>query len=546
MHADDHSADYVLVGAGAAGCALAARLTEDPHCKVVLVEAGGRDWNPLLSVPLMTGLILRSAYANWSYVTEPEAQLNGRKLQWARGRVLGGSTSIHGMVYMRGLPIDFEQWAQDGLRGWSYADVLPYFIRSENSFRGPGPFHGAGGPLQVSAGRLENPLFQAYLEAAAQAGHPLSDDFAGAAPHGAGCFDFTIKGGRRVSGSTAFLRQALSRPNLRVITRAQALGLRWGATGQVQGVDILRRGQREALHAQREVILCGGAINSPQLLMLSGIGPGEALRAQGIDVHVDLPGVGQGLQDHLLVRVDHRALQDVTLDRLRRPDRAAWALTQALLWGKGPASSFPLEVGGLYKTSPELPEPDLQSHFLPGLSSASLRLPYFSKVLPQDRGAGFFANVFQLRPQSVGSISLASPDPLAHPRIQPQYLSAPEDLPVLREGVKRLREIFRQRAFDPWRGAELSPGPDVQTDAEIDRWIRANADTVYHPTSTCKMGADHDPMAVLDNQCRVRGVTGLRVVDASSLPRVTSGNTAAPVYMLAERIADVIRGRASI
>ncbi len=546
MQDADLSADYVLVGAGPAGCALAARLTEDPGCRVLLVEAGGRDWNPLLSVPLMTGLILRSAYANWSYVTEPEPHLNGRRLQWARGRVLGGSTSIHGMVYMRGLPVDFEEWAADGLRGWSYDEVLPYFIRSENSFRGEGPFHGASGPLHVSAGRLQNPLFHAYLEAAAQAGHPRSDDFAGPEPHGAGCYDFTIRQGRRVSASTAFLSEALGRPNLRVLTRAQALGLDWGGGNRVQGVQVLRRGHRQVLRAEREVILCGGAVNSPQLLMLSGIGPAQALREAGVQVRVDLPGVGQGLQDHLLVRVDHRATEDVTIDRLRRPDRAAWALAQALLWGEGPASSFPLEVGGLYKTSPDLPHPDLQSHFLPGLSSASLRLPYFSKVLPQDRGSGFFSNVFQLRPRSVGSITLASSDPLAHPRIQPNYLSAPEDLPVLREGVKRLREIFRQAAFDRWRGPELSPGPGVQSDAEIDAWIRTNADTVYHPTSSARMGADSDPMAALDNQCRVRGVQRLRVVDASSLPRVTSGNTAAPVYMLAERIADVLRGRAVI
>jgi choline dehydrogenase len=387
-------------------------------------------------------------------------------------------------------------------------------------------------------------LFEVYLQAAAQAGHPATDDFAGPHPHGAGCYDFNIRGGRRVSASKAFLREAMARPNLQVLSRAQVLQLQWGSGAQVQGLEVVQRGRRQTVRAEREVLLCGGSVNSPQLLMLSGIGPADALRAHQVPVRMDLPGVGQGLQDHLLVRVDHRALKEVTLDRLRRPDRAAWAMARALLWGEGPASSFPLEVGGLYKSSPELAEPDLQSHFLPGLSSASLRLPYFSKVLPQDRGAGFFANVFQLRPQSVGSIELASSDPLAHPRIRPQYLSAPEDLPVLREGVKRVREIFRQPAFDPWRGAELSPGPGVQTDAQIDAWIRAQADTVYHPTSSCRMGADGDPTAVLDNQCRVRGVQGLRVVDASSLPCVTSGNTAAPVYMLAERIADVLRGRA--
>jgi choline dehydrogenase len=539
-------ADYVVVGAGAAGCVLAARLSEDPDCKVILVEAGGRDWNPLLGVPLMTGLILRSAYANWSYVTEPEAHLNGRRLQWARGKVLGGSTSIHGMVYMRGLPMDFDDWAARGLSGWSYQDVLPYFLRSEDSHRGSGDFHATGGPLRVSAGRLENPLFQVYLEAAQQAGYPLSDDFAGPRPHGAGAYDFTIREGRRVSAASAFLRRALRRPNLRVLTRAQALGLTWDGSRRVCGVEVLHRGQRVTLSAGREVLLCGGAVNSPQLLMLSGLGPAAALRSQRVPVRVDLPGVGQGLQDHLLVRVEHRALGGVTLDRLRRVDKAAWALCKALVWGTGPASSFPLEVGGLYKSSPDLPQPDLQSHFLPALSSASLRLPYFSKVLPDDRGAGFFSNAFQLRPESLGSIELASADPLAHPRIRPCSLSAPQDMVVLREGVKRLRDIFRQPAFDAWRGLELAPGPQVQSDADIEAWIRATADTVYHPTSSCRMGAPTDAMAVLDGQCRVRGVEGLRVVDASSLPRVTSGNTAAPVYMLAERIADVLRGRITL
>ena len=546
MSSLEKPADYVVVGAGPAGCVLAARLSEDPDCKVVLIEAGGRDWNPLLGVPLMTGLILRSAYANWSYVTEPEPQLNGRRTQWARGKVLGGSSSIHGMVYMRGLPIDFANWAARGLTGWSYDEVLPYFLRSENSHRGGSAFHATGGPLTVSAGRLDNPLFRVYLQAAQQAGHPKSDDFAGPSPHGAGAYDFTIRNGRRVSASAAFLRQALHRPNLRVVTQAQALCLNWDANGRVQGVDVLHRGAKITLRAEREVLLCGGAVNSPQLLMLSGIGPAAALRAQGLQVRADLPGVGQGLQDHLLVRVEHRALGGVTLDRLRRVDRAAWALFKAMVWGTGPATSFPLEVGGLYKSSPDLAQPDLQSHFLPALSSAALRLPYFSKVLPQDRGAGFFANVFQLRPESTGAIELASADPLAHPRIRPAYLSAPQDLVVLLEGVKRLREIFRQPAFNAWRGVELAPGPKAQSDADIEAWIRATADTVYHPTSSCRMGGTADPLAVLDNQCRVRGVAGLRVVDASSLPRVTSGNTAAPVYMLAERIADVLRGRLSL
>jgi choline dehydrogenase len=535
-------ADVVVVGAGAAGCVLASRLSEDPHRKVLLVEAGGSDWNPLLRVPLMTGLILRSAYANWGYVTEPEDALNARRLQWARGKVLGGSTSINGMVYMRGLPLDYDRWDASGLHGWAYRDVLPYFLRSERSHRRDDALHGTQGPMTVSAPRLANPLFEAYREAARQAGWPATDDFAGEKPLGVGAYDFNIARGRRVSASSAFLAPARARPNLRVLTGAQALGLIWSGPRRVGGVVVRHQGQALSCRAQTEVVLCGGAVNSPQLLLLSGIGPADELRRHGVDVRVDLPGVGQSLQDHLLVRVEHRATEGVTLDRLRRPDRAAWALAQALLWGRGPAASFPLEVGGLYRSGLEGEAPDLQSHFLPALSSASIRLPGFGRALPQDRGAGFFANVFQLRPRSVGRIGLASADPLQPPRIQPRYLSDPHDLQVLRQGVRVLREIFRQRAFDRWRAEELSPGNCVQTDAELEAWIRATADTVYHPTSSCRMGPDGDAGAVLDAQCRVRGVENLRVADASSLPSVTSGNTAAPTIMLAERVADFVRG----
>lgn len=541
-------ADVVIVGAGAAGCALAARLSEDSDRQVLLLEAGGDDGNPLLRVPLMTGLILRSAYANWGYVTEPEPALNGRRLNWARGKVLGGSTSINGMVHMRGLPQDYDGWAATGLADWGWAQVLPYFRRFERSHRRGDPLHGHDGPVTVSAPRLDNPLFEIYREAARQAGWPATADFAGTHPLGVGTYDFMIDRGRRVSASTAYLRPARERPNLRVLTRAQAVRLTWDQGQRVSGVEAVHAGRRVTYRARQEVVLCGGAVNSPQLLMLSGIGPADELRSHGLQVRADLPGVGQSLQDHLLVRVEHRALGGVTLDRLRRPDRAVCALLQALLWGTGPAASFPLEVGGLYRSA--LAEgredaPDLQSHFLPALSSASLKLPGFSRVLPAERGAGFFANVFQLRPRSTGSIELASADPLAAPRIRPNYLGDAQDLAVLRDGVRVLREIFNQRAFDAWRGEELSPGPSVRSAAEIEAWIRATADTVYHPTSSCRMGPHADPMAVLDAQCRVRGVQGLRVADASSLPTVTSGNTAAPTLMLAERVADFMRGRAA-
>ena len=539
----------VIVGAGAAGCVLASRLSEDPQRRVLLLEAGGGDSNPLLRVPLMTGLILRSSYANWGFVTEPEPGLDGRRLNWARGRILGGSTSINGMVSMRGLPRDYERWAQAGLPDWSFDQVLPWFRHAERSHRGAGALHGDAGPLAVSAPRLANPLFHVYLEAAAQAGWPRCDDFAGAAPLGAGVYDFNIYQGRRVSASSAYLRPARARPNLTVLTGARALQLEWGAGSRVAGVQVLQGGRTLHCMARDEVVMCAGAVQSPQLLLLSGIGPGDALRRHGIDVRAELPGVGTGLQDHLLVRVEHRALRCVTLDHLRRVDRAALALLQALAFGTGPASSFPLEVGGLYRSGLDLdgvggsqPGPDLQSHFMPALSSASLRLPGFGRVLPADRGAGFFANVFAMRPRSTGSIGLSSADPLAAPRIEPGYLSDVDDLALLRQGVRVLRDIFRQRAFDGWRGEELAPGPQRQTDAELDAWIRATADTVYHPTSSCRIGADGDPMAVLDARCRVRGVEGLRVADASSLPTVTSGNTAAPTVMLAERVAAWMRG----
>ena len=538
------SADYVIVGAGAAGCVLANRLSENPSCQVVLLEAGGKNWNPLLKIPLMTGLLLRSSYANWLYKTEPEPRLNGRRLNWARGKVLGGSTSINGMVYMRGLPSDYDHWAQRGLKGWSYADVLPYFKKSEYSDRIAGMHRGHNGPLQVTRANLRNPLFEVYNKAAQQAGHQLCDDFSLPDAHGTGYYDFTIGNGRRISAASAYLDPISSRPNLTIVTDAHVAGLTISQQLRATGLKFKRAGQDYFIEARCEIILSGGAINSPQLLMLSGIGPQDHLKSHGIQTHLHAPGVGQGLQDHLLVRVEHECLRDVTIDRLRRPDRAAIAFLQAFFFGTGPASTFPLEAGGLYKSHDNLEIPDLQSHFLPGFSSASLRLPYFSQVLPQDRGAGFFSNIYQLRPESEGSVTLSSADPFAPVQIRPNYLSSDKDRQVLRQGVKILRDIFKQKAFDGWRGAELSPGPACQSDQAIDDWIAQTADTAYHPTSTCKMGAENDKMAVLDEKLCVRGIESLRVVDASSFPSIPSGNTAAPTMMLAEKAADMIQEKA--
>lgn len=534
------SAHYVIVGAGAAGCVLARRLSENTMCQVVLLEAGGGDWNPLLKIPLMTGLLLRSSYANWAYQTEPVNELNGRQLNWARGKVLGGSTSINGMVYMRGLPSDYDHWAQRGLKDWSYSNILPYFLKCEKSDRTSVPYRGDSGPVNVTRGKLKNPLFHIYNKAAQEAGYPICEDFANPDAYGVGYYDFMIRKGRRVSAASAYLKPVLDRPNLTILTRAQVAKISFSSNLRAEKVYFKIKNKEFQIEVINEIILSGGAINSPQLLMLSGIGPRENLSAHGIETRLHLPGVGQSLQDHLLVRVEHECLRDITIDRLRRPDRAALAFIQAFCFGTGPASTFPLEAGGLFKSDPQLEYPDLQSHFLPGFSSASLRLPYFSGVLPQDRGAGFFANVYQLRPESVGSISLASANPFVHPRICPNYLASDKDKQVLRKGIKILRDIFRQKAFDGWRGKELSPGPDCQSDEDLDAWIRNTADTAYHPTSTCKMGVENDPFAVLDETLCVRGTKGLRVIDASAFPTIPSGNTAAPTMMLAEKAADHI------
>jgi len=532
-------ADFIVVGAGAAGAVLAARLSEDPHVSVLLLEAGGKARGPLFSVPLMTGVLLRSRIANWSYVTEPQAQLGARCIRWPRGKGLGGSTAINGMVYMRGLPSDFDGWAQAGLQGWDWASVQPSFLRSESNPEGDPQWHGRGGPLRVSRRPLGHPLFNAFLEGASAAGHPRTDDFNGPAPEGAGPYDFTIAAGRRASTARAFLDPALGRPNLEVATRAFVTRVAI-ENGRAVGVMLADQGRERLVRARREVILSGGTVNSPQMLLLSGIGPAEQLRQHGVAVVADLPGVGRNLQDHLLIRVMHATDAPDTIDRLRRFDRAALAGLRAWMFGAGPAASFPIEVGGLLRSRPELDLPDLQASFMPGLSSATIRLPFAGMSRTTDPGTGFFANIFQMRPSSRGEITLASPDPRQAPRIQPNYLSAMPDRIVLREGVKRLREIFATAPFDAFRGAELAPGPHLRSDAEIDRFITQTADSVYHPVGTCRMGAGQDPGAVVDGSLRVRGVDGLRIVDASVMPSITSSNTAAPTIMIAERAAGMI------
>lgn len=533
-------ADYIIVGAGAAGAVLAARLSEDPSVTVLLLEAGGKARGPLFSVPLMTGVLLRSTIANWNYVTEPEPQLNNRRLRWPRGKALGGSTAINGMVYMRGLPSDFDAWAQAGLSGWDWASVAPSFLRSENNSDLDDAFHRRGGPLTVSRRPLGNPLFDVFLKGAEAAGHGMTGDFNGSQPLGAGPYDFTIRNGRRVSTARAFLDPASARPNLTVRTRVQVRRLAIDA-GRARGVIVADQGRELTLRARREVILCAGTVNSPHLLMLSGVGPAAHLRAQDIAVVADLPGVGQNLQDHLLIRVMHATTTTDTIDRLRRVDRAVMAGLQAWVSGTGPAASFPIEVGGLFKSDPGLDLPDLQASFMPGLSTATLRLPFAGMARTPDMGHGFFANIFQMRPSSRGTITLASADPLRAPVIRPNYLSAMPDRIVLRQGIRLLREIFASAPFDAWRGAELAPGAALTTDADLDAFIAASADTVYHPVGTCRMGVATDDGAVVDASLRVHGIEGLRIVDASVMPRITSSNTAAPTIMIAEHAAMMMR-----
>ena len=524
--------DVVIVGAGSAGCVLAARLSEDPRRRVTLIEAGGRGRNPLLRVPLMTGVLLRSRYANWFYHTEPEPGLDGRRSFWPRGRVLGGSSAINGMVWARGRPSDYDSWAQSGLPGWSWPDALAAFCRIERFQGGASAEHGGDGPLPVTDGNVRHPLLDRFVAAGIEAGHTPSADFNAAPYEGVGRYHFTIAAGQRWSAARAFLDPARHRPNLRIVTGAQASRIRI-EHGRAVGVET-SAGPIDG----GEIVLCGGTVNSPQLLMLSGIGPADELQAHAITPVADLPGVGRNLQDHLLVRVEHACTQPITLQSLTRGDRAAMALLQALLFRTGPAASFPLAAGFFLRSDPALEEPDLQGHFLPGLTTGTLRVPGFAGPARVGEAHGFMANVTQMRPHSRGRITLRRADPAAAPVIEPGYLTDPRDREVLRAGARLLRTIFAQPAFDAVRGAETSPGIGVQSDCELDAWIARTADTMFHPVGTCRMGADTDIGAVVDARLRVRGVAGLRVADASIMPRITSGNTNAPAMLIGHRCAD--------
>ena len=536
--------DYVIVGSGSAGATLAGRLGERADLAICVLEAGGTDWNPLIHIPFGTGKLLRSKLHGWGYTTEPDPELGGRGTFWPRGRVVGGSSSINSMIYIRGHRLDYDTWAQLGNRGWSYGDVLPYFRRAEGHADRRDDFHGADGPLGVVRGAFSHPLYEAFLRAGGEAGHPPTDDFNGAEQDGVGTYDFTIRAGRRCSAAVAYLHPARKRGNLDLVTGAQATRVLFEGARAV-GVEYARAGRREIVRARGEVILAGGAINSPQLLMLSGIGDGDELGRHGIEVRRHLSGVGRNLQDHVDVMVRHLCPEAVTLHSMVRFDRAALSMLRAGLFGTGPAATFPAETGAFLRTRPELAVPDIQLVLLLGLGTTRVRWPLLTALRrdPLER-EGFTCRVCVLRPESRGEIRLASADPLARVRIQANYLADETDRATLVAGVRVVRDFLAQPAFDRFRGPETEPGPGIESDAEIEAWVRTVATTIYHPVGTAKMGDDE--MAVVDSELRVHGVEGLRVVDASIMPTLVAGNTNAPTIMIAEKAADMILDRPAL
>ena len=536
--------DYIIVGAGSAGCVLANRLSADPGTRVLLIEAGGRDRNPLFRLPMLMGKLFQSGIYNWHYHTEPELHLDGRSLYWPRGKALGGSSTINGMIYVRGNRHDYDRWSQLGLPGWSYEEVLPAFRRSEGHIERRDGFHGEKGELTVCRARSRSMLHDVFVEAGTQAGHPANDDFNGAEQEGVGKFDFTIKDGKRWSTSFAFLRPVLSRPNLTVETEALTERV-LVEKGRAVGVRFSQGGTIREAWADREIVLASGTVNSPQLLMLSGIGPADELAAHGIDVVHDLPGVGKNLQDHVDCVMSWECREPVTLYGDLRADKLVWSVAQGMLFGTGVVTTFPYEAGVFLKSRPDLVAPDIQLHFMPALEkTANLHFPNpFRRRQAVEANHGFTLRVGPVNPESRGEIKLRSADPADKPRIRANYLQSDFDLRTMISGIRMTREIIAQKAFDPYRGRELAPGPGQTDDAALEAWLRATAMTTFHPVGTCKMG--NDAMAVVDARLKVRGIEGLRVADASIMPIISSGNTNAPAIMIGERASDFILGEPS-
>jgi choline dehydrogenase len=517
--------DYIFIGAGSAGCTLVRLLTEDPDTETLLIEAGGADRRWEVHIPSAFYKLFKSSY-DWAYYTEPQTHLYYRKLFWPRGKMLGGSSSLNAMIYIRGSRRDFDEWHALGNRGWSFECVLVYFKKAENQERGASEYHGVGGPLNVTDLRYLNPVSEALIEAGLELGFPPNDDFNGQVQDGFGRFQVTQKGGQRHSAADASLRSISHRPNLRVLTHAQVTRILFDK-GRAVGVSFIHNGQEKQVRVNKEVILCGGAINSPQILMLSGIGPARHLKELGIQVIADLPGVGQHLQDHLCVPVAYSCTQPITLDGAETMSN----ILRYLFLKRGPLTSNIAEAGGFVRTKSDLPAPDLQFHFVPAYG--------INHGLSRPKGYYFTIIPVLLRPQSRGHITLRSRDPLAPPAIQPHYLDNNADLQTLIKGVRLACELGETKALSAYRGAAVCKGLSTRSDEGVADYIRGTAETLYHPTGTCRMG--NDSMAVVDDQLRVYGVDGLRVVDASVMPVIVRGNTNAPTIMIAEKAASLIR-----
>ncbi|KAG7472261.1 hypothetical protein MATL_G00106980 [Megalops atlanticus] len=534
------SFNYVIVGAGSAGCVLANRLSENVDDTVLLLEAGPKDM-VLNSIRLSWKIHMPAALVynlcddkyNWFYHTRPQKHMDGRVMYWPRGRVWGGSSSLNAMVYIRGHAEDYNRWQREGAVGWDYDHCLPYFRKAQTHELGANQYRGGSGPLHVSRGKTNHPLHRAFIEAGEHAGYPFTDDMNGYQQEGFGWMDMTIHKGKRWSTASAYLRPAMSRPNLKTEVRCLTTKVLFEGTKAV-GVEYVQSGEKKKVYADKEVILSGGAINSPQLLMLSGIGNGDDLKKLDIPVVSHLPGVGSNLQDHLELYVQQECTQPITLYKAQQPFHMIKIGLEWLLKYTGYGATAHLESGGFIRSRPGVTHPDIQFHFLPS------QVIDHGRVNPKIEA--YQVHVGPMRSTSAGWLKLQSKNPQEHPIIEPNYLSTDIDVWEFRQSVKLSREIFAQRAFDKFRGREVQPGSHVQSDKEIDAFVRQKADSAYHPSCTCKMGQPSDPMAVVDPETRVLGVENLRVVDASIMPSVVSGNLNAPTIMMAEKAADIIKG----
>ncbi|MCY4333336.1 MAG: choline dehydrogenase [Litoreibacter sp.] len=532
-------ADYVIVGAGSAGCAMAYRIAEAGR-SVIVIEHGGSDIGPFIQMPGALSFPMNMARYDWGYRSEPEPNLNNRRLATPRGKVIGGSSSINGMVYVRGHAGDFDHWAEMGADGWSYADVLPYYKRMEawtSGGRGGDPsWRGKDGPLNVSRGPGKNPLTQAFIDAGVEAGYQMTPDYNGERQEGVGPFDATIKNGRRWSAANAYMRPAMKRENCSLINAfARKVVVE---NGRATGVEVTRKGRIEVIKANAEVIIAASSINSPKLLMLSGIGPAAHLREHGIEVIADRQGVGQNLQDHLELYIQMAASQPVTLYKYWNIPMKGWVGTQWLLAKLGLGASNQFESGGFIRSKAGIRYPDIQFHFLP------IAVRYDGQAAAE--GHGYQAHVGPMRSKSRGQVTLRSADPAEAPKIEFNYMSHPDDWEEFRTCIRLTREIFGQDAFKPYAKHEIQPGADIQSDAQLDEFIREHAESAYHPCGTARMGRRDDPGAVVDPECRVIGVDNLRLADSSIFPRITNGNLNAPSIMVGEKAADHILGKQSL